>query len=33
MTYEKWQDAPILIVVRQVGGIVSWTLPYTFSNG
>ncbi|CAF0781005.1 unnamed protein product [Adineta steineri] len=33
MKYSIEQDAPILVVVRQIRGIVSWTLPYTFPNG
>ncbi|CAF0800479.1 unnamed protein product [Adineta ricciae] len=33
MKYDIKQDAPILVVVRQIRGIVSWTLPYAFSNG
>ncbi|CAF0788193.1 unnamed protein product [Adineta ricciae] len=33
MKYDIKQNSPILVVVRQFRGIVSWTLPYTFSNG
>ncbi len=33
MKYNIEQDAPILVVIRQIRGIVSWTLPYAFSNG
>ena len=33
MIYDIKQDAPILVVVRQIRGVVSWTLPYAFSNG
>ncbi|UJR37709.1 hypothetical protein I4U23_030404 [Adineta vaga] len=33
MKYNITQNAPILVVVRQVLGIISWTLPYAFSNG
>jgi hypothetical protein len=27
------QDTPILVVVRQARDLMSWTLPYTFTNG
>ncbi|CAF4724232.1 unnamed protein product, partial [Rotaria magnacalcarata] len=33
MTYTIEQESPLLIVVRQIRGVISWTLPYTFSNG
>ncbi|CAF0836930.1 unnamed protein product [Rotaria sordida] len=33
MKYNVTQNAPILVVVRQIRGVVSWTLPYAFSNG
>ncbi|CAF1443497.1 unnamed protein product [Rotaria magnacalcarata] len=33
MTYAIEQESPLLIVVRQIRGVISWTLPYTFSNG
>lgn len=33
MSYDAKQESPLLIVVRQVRGVISWTLPYTFSNG
>ncbi|CAF3966645.1 unnamed protein product [Rotaria sordida] len=33
MTYKIEQEAPLVIVVRQIRGVISWTLPYTFSNG
>ena len=33
MTYKTDQESPLLIVVRQIRGVISWTLPYTFSNG
>ncbi|CAF0861033.1 unnamed protein product [Rotaria sp. Silwood1] len=33
MTYKIEQEAPLLIVIRQIRGVISWTLPYTFSNG
>ena len=33
MIYETNQESPLLIVVRQIRGVISWTLPYTFSNG
>ncbi|CAF3128958.1 unnamed protein product [Rotaria sp. Silwood2] len=33
MTYKIEQEAPLVIVVRQIRGVISWTLPYTFTNG
>jgi hypothetical protein len=33
MIYKIDQESPLLIVVRQIRGVISWTLPYTFSNG
>ncbi|CAF2112207.1 unnamed protein product [Rotaria magnacalcarata] len=33
MNYSIQQNAPILVVVRQTLGVVSWTLPYAFPNG
>jgi hypothetical protein len=33
MIYSPLQAAPILVVVRQIRGILSWTLPYEFPNG
>ncbi|CAF3440804.1 unnamed protein product [Rotaria socialis] len=33
MNYNIHQNAPILVVVRQTLGVVSWTLPYAFPNG
>ncbi|UJR08524.1 hypothetical protein I4U23_012787 [Adineta vaga] len=33
MTYKAEQESPLLIVVRQIRGVISWTLPYTFTNG
>ncbi|CAF2703951.1 unnamed protein product [Rotaria sp. Silwood2] len=33
MQYDVQQNDPILVVVRQIRGVVSWTLPYAFSNG
>ncbi|CAF5087183.1 unnamed protein product, partial [Rotaria sp. Silwood1] len=33
MKYDIKQNDPVLVVVRQIRGVVSWTLPYAFSNG
>lgn len=33
MTYDVNQESPLLIVVRQIRGVISWVLPYTFPNG
>jgi hypothetical protein len=33
MTYKTTQESPLLIIIRQIRGVISWTLPYTFSNG
>jgi len=33
MKYKAEQESPLLIVVRQIRGVISWALPYTFSNG
>lgn len=33
MNHSADQTDPVLVVVRQVSGIISWTLPYKFPNG
>ncbi len=33
LTYVIEDESPLLIVVRQIRGVISWTLPYTFPNG